>query len=113
VETPNSKVALCRHGIKGQQKSRPKEVALLAYLKIQSTKLLSNKRRQFEPCMGESLHIRKVKHELVAEISESSWAGAVLSVLTTLLVVWLIYSELTSFLQLSPSYNSIAMVVAD
>jgi hypothetical protein len=52
-------------------------------------------------CLITILCHRKVKRELVAEISDSSWAGAVLSILTTLLVVWLIYSELMSFLQVT------------
>lgn len=44
---------------------------------------------------------RKVKRELIAEISESSWVGAILSILTAVVVIWLIYSELTNYLQVS------------
>ena len=40
-----------------------------------------------------------MKRELISEISESSWAGAVLSIVTAIVVLWLIYSELTNFLQ--------------
>jgi uncharacterized membrane protein YqjE len=51
--------------------------------------------------LNHGLYVRKVKRELIAEISESSWAGAILSILTTVVVVWLIYSELTNYLQVS------------
>jgi len=42
---------------------------------------------------------KKVKRELVQEISDASWTGALISILSIILVIWLIYSEVTGFLQ--------------